>query len=291
MPFIGILPGREHLFRPQPVAEVPVSDAAAWRLCPQHRRVYDKLSLALDAGLTAAPCGVDPAAYGIAADTELFVKPVVNLSGMGLAARRVRADAIPEEPGSFWCECLHGTHTSSDCLVRDGEVRWFAHTRASAAKDAERPLYWEVGAALPELEADIRRWVARWLPGYTGLCNIELIGGRPIEAHLRGSNGFFDLYGPHFMPAWVALMDGTPFQVPPAIPGGYVISVFGRARLAPDTLAAATAGGCRVQPDPATPGRAAILRCRTLATGAEAYQRLTGRSLPLPDAAGDSLGH
>ncbi|WP_019594824.1 hypothetical protein [Thioalkalivibrio sp. ALM2T] len=279
MPFVGVLPEREHIFRPEPRREVGVSDAAAWRLNPDYRHVYDKLHLALDAGLTAAPCGVAPTDLGIAADHEVFVKPITNLAGMGLNARTVAADAVPVEPGSFWCPRLQGTHTSTDCLVEAGAVRWFAHTRGSEQKDAARPVYWEIGADAPEVEPWIADWVQRNLGGYSGICNIELIGGQPIEAHLRGSNGFFDFYGPAFIPAWVALADGEPFTPPPPIPGGFVISVFGEADLNDENLQAAKTASVDVQPDPSTPGRAAILRCRDRAAGFAIYRRLTGHSL------------
>lgn len=277
MPFIGVLPERRHLFQPEPRASLAVNDAAAWCLNPAHRHIYDKLQLALQAGLMAAPCGVIPMDVGIAANTQVFVKPIVNLAGMGLNARAMRADAVPMTPGSFWCECLTGTHTSSDCLVRNGEALWFAHTRASEEKDAARPIFWEIGAPLPQLEPWISTWIKHNLADYTGLCNIELIDGRPIEAHLRGSNGFFDFYGPSFLPAWVALADGEPFTPPPPIPGGLVISVFGNADLNEEHLKAAEALGVSVQPDPNTPGRAAILRCSEREAGFEIYSRLTGR--------------
>jgi hypothetical protein len=183
------------------------------------------------------------------------------------------------EPGSFWCERLTGPHTSSDCLVKDGEPRWFAHTRGSDRKDASRSIYWEVGVDLPDVESWVADWVCRNLAGYNGVCNIELIGGRPIEAHLRGSNGFFDLYGPDFLPAWVALADGGDFSPPPPIPGGYVISVFGEADLGDANLDAARAAGVEVHVDPSTPGRAAILRCHEREAGFEIYRRLSGRTL------------
>lgn len=279
MPFVGVLPERRYLFQPEPRREVAVSDAAAWRLNPRYRDVYDKLRLALDAGLSAAPCGVTPMDLGIAPGDEVFVKPITNLSGMGLDARAMRAGDVPAEPGSFWCERLTGLHTSTDCLVQEGVVRWFAHTRASAEKDAARPIYWEIGASLPELEPWIHDWVGRHLSGYNGLCNIELIGGRPIEVHLRGSNGFFDFYGPDFLPAWVALVDGAPFTPPSAPEGGFVISVFGSADLSKASLKAADAAGVQVQPDNATPGRAAILRCHDLEAGAQVYAWLSGGTL------------
>ena len=259
--FIGVLPERAHLFQPEPRSDVAVNDAAAWRLNPAHRHVYDKLGVALAAGLHAAPCGVDPLACGLAPDDWVFIKPIVNLAGMALQARAARADAVPVEPGLFWCERLEGEHTSTDCLVRNGEVVWLAHTRASERKDRERPIHWEVGVELPEIEPLVVAWVERHLAGYTGLCNLEMIGGRPIEAHLRGSNGFLELYGPAFVPAWVALMDVEPFEAPPPVPGGVVISVFDEASLTPDQEARAVTAGADIRPDLRTPGRVAVLVC------------------------------
>ncbi len=279
MPFVGVLPERRHLFQPPPRREVAVSDAAAWRLNPEHRHVYDKLHLALEAGLTAAPCGVAPMDLGVAPDDTVFVKPITNLAGMGLHARTMSARDVPAEPGSFWCQRLEGAHTSTDCLVENGEARWFAHTRGSAEKDAARPIYWEIGVDLSEREPWIADWVRRNLAGYRGLCNIELIGGRPIEAHLRGSNGFFDFYGPDFIPAWVALSDGAPWTPPPPVPGGFIISVFGDADLSEPHRQAAAAADVDLQPDPSTPGRAAILRTRNRNAGFAIHHLLTGKAL------------
>jgi hypothetical protein len=276
LPFIGVLPQREHLFLPQPQCDVAVNDAAAWRLNPAHRQVYDKLWLALSSGLRAAPCGVDPRDVGIGPDMQVFVKPIINLAGMALRARAVPADAVPSEPGSFWCERLEGAHTSSDCLVRDGRAVWFAHTRGADAKDRERPIYWEIGADLPELEPVLEDWVAKHLQGYSGLCNLEMIGGRPIEVHLRGSNGFFDFYGPQFIPAWVALVDGTGFAPPPAIPGGFVISVFGTVSISQAQRDAAARHGVRVDLDSHTADRSAILRCRDKEAGLAVLRELQG---------------
>jgi len=274
MPFIGVVPERAALFTPAPHRAVAVSDAAAWRLYPAHRNVYNKLEVALAAGLRAAPCGVAPREYGIADETPVFVKPIINLFGAARGARRTRADRVPEAPGWFWCECLSGEHLSSDCLVREGESYWFAHSVAAVEKDAERPVYWHVGVARPEWEPRLADWVRRCLPGYTGLCNIEALGGCPIEIHLRGSNGFFDFYGPAFVPAWVALVDGTDEAPPPPVPGGYVLSVFGRAEPSAAAWALAAAQGVQVQRDRHTPGRVAILRCRDLAAGLRARAAL-----------------
>lgn len=280
MAFIGIQPGREDIFQPQPRREVAVNDINAWRLNPSHRRVYDKLQLALSSGLRAAPCGLPPADYGIAPRTELFVKPIINLAGMAKGARALRAEQVPDEPGSFWCERLQGEQSSSDCLVEQGRARWFAHTRASDERDGARPLYWEVGAHLPHLEPILAGLVRHHLPGYTGVCNIELIGGQPVEMHLRGSNGFFDFYGPEFLRAWVALVDGQRFAPPPPIPGGYVISVFGAGEPDARAMTEAQAAGVYVQPDSYTPDRIAILRTTNLEAGLQAARALSKASPP-----------
>ncbi|EGV31371.1 hypothetical protein ThidrDRAFT_1993 [Thiorhodococcus drewsii AZ1] len=274
MPFVGVQSGREALFEPQPRVIVAVNDAAAWRLNPEHRQVYDKLSLALAAGLRAAPCGVDPIDCGVAPDARLFVKPVVNLAGMALNARSVPADRVPMEPGSFWCEHLIGEHLSSDCLVRDGEPIWFAHTRASRLKDRERPVYWDVGVELGDEESALVDMIRRCLPGYTGLCNLEMIGGRPIEMHLRGSNGFFDLYGSEFIPAWVALVDGESFAPPPPVSGGLVISLFGTEPPSAEQIARVREAGGRLQLDVHTSDRAAIVRCHDRRLGMRLLREL-----------------
>ncbi len=267
MPFIGVLPERTQLFVPHPKTEVGVSDAAAWRLNPRHRHLYNKLDLALGAGLRAAPCGVDPCDFGFAPEDQVFVKPIMNLAGMALGARALSADRVPVEPGSFWCERLRGVHTSSDALVEEGRAIWFAHTRGAEEKDAERSVYWEIGVEAPELETRLGAWIAEHLQGYTGLCNIELIGGRPIEVHLRGSNGFFDFYGPDFLPAWVALVDGEPYEIPPPVPGGLVISIFGEGELDATRRAIIADAGVELHPDPHSTDRMAILRCHDKATG------------------------
>lgn len=262
MPFEGVLPERRHLFQPEPVAAVGVSDAEAWRLNPKHRHVYDKLALARSQGLRAAPCGVDPTAMGLKPRDRVFVKPIVNLAGMSLGAQAANAAAVPYTPGSFWCEFLDGEQTSTDCLVRDGAVLWFAHTRAADERDRSRPVWWEIGVDLPHLEPLIARFVSSRLPGYTGLCNVEMIGAHVIEMHLRGSNAFFDFYGEAFLPAWVALVDGLDVAMPPPIPGGVVWSVFGDGAL--DESKIAGIPGVSVTADLHTDGRVAVIRAPNL---------------------------
>ena len=227
MPFVGLPPERAHLFADvEPVRDIPVSDAAAWRLNPAHRGIYNKLELALDQGVSAAPAGIDPVGCGLAPEAAIFVRPIINLYGMGIGARATTAAEGATAPGTFWCQRLSGDQVSTDCLVADGAVRWFRHTRVAERAADGRPSHWAVGVEAPEVELVVSAWVARHLAGYTGLANLELIGGTLIEAHLRGSTGFFEFYGADFLRAWVALVDEGHWREPAPEGSGHVRSVF-----------------------------------------------------------------
>ena len=284
MPFHGVPPRRAWLFRPEPAADVAVSDAAAWRLNPAHRWVYNKLELALSQGLTAAPAGVEPREMGLAADEPVFVRPITNLAGMSLGAYPDRADSVAPPPGSFWSERLAGEQSSTDCLVRDGEALWFAHTVAGEEWVGGRPLYWRVGVERPANEALIAEWVAANLPGYTGITNFEVIGSTIIEAHLRGSNGFYEHYGDDFLPAWVELVDSGHWNGLDPVPGGYILSLFteeaGPFAVPEGELPGHPGVAIQADTDAAgrpTHGRVAILRSRDLDAGRAALAELAGR--------------
>lgn len=260
MPFIGVLAERRQLFQPRPRADIAVSDAAAWRLNPGLRHVYDKLALALNQQLLAAPCGVAPMELGIAPQQPVFVKPITNLAGMSIDAREVQADQVLAWPGMFWSERLLGEHVSTDALMLDGEVCMQVHTVASEQKDRQRALWWRIGVSMPERDAVVARWLQAQLPGYTGLCNLETIAGKVIEAHLRGSNGFFDCYGAQFIPRWVRLVDERRWTGDFAIPGGMVASVFGAGALCAQAAAIAAEHDVTITADRHSQDRIAIVR-------------------------------
>lgn len=272
MAFVGVLPEREYLFQPRPRCDIAVSDAAAWRLNPRHRGIYDKLAIALGQGLDAAPCGVSPMALGLAADARVFVKPIINLAGMSLGAAVLQADQVSTRGGFFWSEYLLGEHVSSDCLLRDGELLMSVHTIASPDKDRERACWWRVGVDLPGQTELLRPWIATALPGYTGLCNVETIGGSVIEAHLRGSNGFFDLYGPDFVRLWVELVESGHWAGGCGIPGGMVASLFGEGELSPQATSIASRYQVDIRADRHSEDRIAVIR------GGDAKQVLAARA-------------
>jgi hypothetical protein len=188
----------------QTPVNIPTEDPDAWQWYPAHRWVYDKLAVALSQGLDAGPHGTLPPRYPI------FSKPIINLKGMGVGSRVLNSAAEYEKyyaPGHMWVTLLEGRHVSSDVAVVDGEPRWWRHVTGKPAGEGTFD-YWRVHAE-PDaaIEANCGRWIRRHLTGYTGMLNLETIGGSIIEAHLRFSDQWPDLYGAGWIDALVQLYE------------------------------------------------------------------------------------
>ena len=185
-------------------AAIPTEDPDAWNWYPAHRWVYDKLGVALSQGLEAGPHGTQPPRFPV------FSKPIVNLKGMGVGGRILRSQRDYEQhyaPGHFWMTLLDGLHVSSDVAVVDGEPRWWRHVTGRPAGEGTFD-YWTVHAEPDaEIEAYCGKWVRRHLAGYTGMLNLETIGGTIIEAHLRFADQWPDLYGTGWIAALVRLYE------------------------------------------------------------------------------------
>jgi hypothetical protein len=181
---------------------IPTEDSDAWTWNPRHRWVYDKLAVAHTQGLQAAPHGVPPPRFPV------FSKPIVNLKGMGIGSRVIRSPQEYDEhsaSGHMWMTYLEGRHVSSDAAVVDGRPHWWRHVTGLAAGKGTFD-YWRIHAAAePAIEEACGRWIVRNLPGYTGMLNIETIGGTIIEVHLRFSDQWPDLYGTGWLDALVRL--------------------------------------------------------------------------------------
>jgi len=161
-----------------------MTDAEAWLKYPRHRRWYDKLELAQRFGYDCGPAGVAPTESGY-----YCVRPIMNLAGMGVGARRQwieAGDIRSVEPGYFWCEWFTGQHLSVD-------YRWTRKWNGSW----EPISVWE-GHNTPDNLSRFEKWVRQPLktaPKFQklwDLCdvetlNVEFIGKNVIEIHLRPS--------------------------------------------------------------------------------------------------------
>jgi hypothetical protein len=191
----------EHAACP-PGVNIPTEDADAWLWYLAHRWVYDKIAIALSQGLDAGPHGVPPPRFPV------FSKPIINLKGMGVASRVLSSQAEYEAsltPGHMWMTLLEGRHVSLDVAVVEGEPHWWRHVTGEPGREGTFD-YWTVHAARePGIEHYCGTWIGRHLRGYTGIVNIESIGGRIIEMHLRMSDQWPDLYGAGWVEAVVRL--------------------------------------------------------------------------------------
>ena len=157
------------------------TDAEAWMHYPHLRWLYDRLQLSLALGYECGPAGTLPPRPDI-----WFVKPIVNLNGMGVGAHALRydgSDTFRIRPGSFWMPYFTGRHLSIDLeRVKSG---WrFGLTVECICRDG-RPHEWQRVTDAPHLP-DMLPIHAIDVP----YINVELIGNRVIEVHLRRNHDF-----------------------------------------------------------------------------------------------------
>jgi hypothetical protein len=161
---------------------------------------------------------------------------------------------------------LTGEHVSTDWAIVQGETAWCRHTLGVPGLAGTFD-YWVIEArARPKLERYCRDWIRTNLSGYTGMVNIETIGGRIIEAHLRFADQWPDLYGRRWLDAVVRLYQCQDWHFADADRAqGYSVVLFGphgRPYAYPTRTCSpligprATSAACRslsTQIDPSTP--------------------------------------
>jgi hypothetical protein len=123
---------------------------------------------------------------------------------------------------------LTGEHISSDWAVVRGETAWCRHTRGIPGVAGTFD-YWIIEARERRgLERYCREWIRTNLADYTGMVNIETIGGRIIEAHLRFADQWPDLYGHQWLDATVRLYQNERWEfVDSGRTEGYSVVLFG----------------------------------------------------------------
>src|SRR5438270_10092482 len=228
MPICEVDPWRmqyfEHVACPPDVL-ISTEDADSWTWYPEHRWVYDKVAVALSQGLEGAPHGVAPVSYPV------FSKPITNLKGMGVGSRVLRsAEDYTKHyaPGHMWMTLLEGRHISSDAAVLNGEAKWWRHATGHPGPEGTFD-HWVLHSEHDsEIEQRCGEWIGQHLAGYTGMLNLETIGGRIIEAHLRFADQWPDLYGNGWVEALVRLYEHRRWDYPDTDRrDGYSVVLFG----------------------------------------------------------------
>jgi len=182
--------------------DIAIDDIDCWAWFPEFRYIYDKLHVARSQGVA---CGTR---MDVPVEFPVFAKPRVNLHGMGLGSRVIhnRKEFVTHmSDGMMWMALFTGPHISTDCAVVNGNVQWIRHAEGFPWVGAMFK-HWIINAAdNTELTRFLTRWVARELPHYTGMVNIETIGGRIIEAQIRFADQWCDLNGEGWLEAVVGL--------------------------------------------------------------------------------------
>ena len=214
MPIIERDPWRMQYFEQVSCPEdviIPTDDEHAYELYPEFRWIYNKLQICDTQGIAGAPHGVPPTTFPV------FSKPIYNMHGMGVGGRLMRDAeqlAANQQAGHMWMEALRGEHVSTDVVLLGGEAQWWRHTVGEPLGDGVFD-YWTILAEeRPELEDYCGRWLRRHLQGYSGAANLETIGGRIIEVHLRFADQWPDLYGRGWLEAIVELYSRRRWRYP-----------------------------------------------------------------------------
>ena len=181
-----------------------MEDDQAYQKYPHHRKWFNKLYIAELFGYKCGPAGVD-----IPEDGTYVIRPIYNLSGMGIGAhvKELKAgDSRSVPAGYFWCEYLTGKHYSAnykwvyDRDMQDG--KWLQPWKGfSCWEGTNMPINltkfveWKRSDYIPEVPDELvcLRDV--------GVINVEFKGNQVIEVHLRTST---DPEYDHIIPVWAS---------------------------------------------------------------------------------------
>lgn len=158
-----------------------VSDRQAWESCDtEDLWVFDKLIVAKKCGHICGPKYVD-----VPRPDTYMVRPIMNLYGMGLGARFVHLENQTDSlnNGEFWCEVFEGRHISIDYV--DGEQVLAVEGVRDIGQPIQRFARWFTVDDKVELPDFLKPLAIKYKT-----LNIEMIGGKIIEVHLRRNPEF-----------------------------------------------------------------------------------------------------
>jgi len=174
-------------------------DCIAYENYPSLHRFFNKLWVAEQMGYDCGPAGIGPKKSG-----TYVVRPIYNLSGMGVGARVQHIEAGDDESveaGYFWCEYFSGDHLSVDYTFQSGLTgNW---NPVHGCVGINFPINLTKFAEWRKIDVDIHPLpeVPRFVQDAFKVpqINIEYVGGNLIEIHLRES---MEMKWDRMIPVW-----------------------------------------------------------------------------------------
>lgn len=173
------------------------TDHEAWDAYPQHHNWFNKLWVSEKLGYKCGPCGTAPKNSG-----WYIVRPIYNLSGMGVGAKKVYIKANDHSAvsaGYFWCEWFEGTHYSATYEFFHGKKPiwniiscWEGKTNPSMLQQFRE---WKRSEYIPKVP-----WCLNELSDVK-IINVEFKNDKVIEVHLRNTP---DPDYDHIIPTWMS---------------------------------------------------------------------------------------
>jgi len=171
-----------------------ISDCDVWATCPtEWMWIYDKLLVAQHEGIVSGPAGVS-----VPAADWYIVRPITNIRMMSRGARLCwlelgDVDEVPD--GYFWSKLLTGDHVSVD--YQWGKPVLAVQGFRDNASRLDRFNRW--------IKIDDQRSLPTWLQSLGATqewINVEYIGDRAIEVHLRYNDDFANHTATEIVPVW-----------------------------------------------------------------------------------------
>jgi hypothetical protein len=169
-----------------------LTDSEAWlKTDPEDLWVYDKLILSRKLGYTCGPADV-PVPY----PAEYIVRPITNMLGMSIGARKrwITRDTFFLDPGTFWCEVFTGRHLTYDFVDGAQAVCYEGFLEEGSLKKFVKWQRTKDIAQVPKFVIDLSKKY--------GNVNIECKGDKIIEIHLRANPDWIQHNADVLIPRW-----------------------------------------------------------------------------------------
>lgn len=179
----------EDIYHKLKINYVPFKDSMAYEMNPKHNWVYNKLELCQKLGVESGPFGTNPTIFPI------VIKPIISIRGFSrgfyIVKNKEEYEKMDYVIGSFWSPFFKGEHFIYDLILEKGKVVLFGTLKAHSGKGGSFNMFETTNKRLP---VEITNFINKYFYDYTGLMNIEIIGNKIIEVHLRlnGDNYIFD---------------------------------------------------------------------------------------------------